>query len=190
MAEDTQDPSVETPEGDGGGEELPDFGDDLDKWKHFSRTNERAAKTAAKQLEETQQRLSAYEQAEEQRRLEQMSEHERAIEQARQEAAEQARSEERARYVSQIAETQVVAAATGLLANPKLALRLVDVDSFVDPEGNVDSDAIGAAVARLVEDEPYLAARETRPAQVQTGPRGGTSADGGINALIRSAVGR
>lgn len=190
MADEPQDVAADTPEGEDSAEELPDFGDDLDKWKHFSRTNERAAKTAARQLEETQQRLSAYEQAEEQRRLEQMTEHERAIEQARQEAADQARTEERARYVSQIAETQLVAAATGLMTNPQLALRLLDVDQFVDGEGNVDSDAIGAAVARLVEDEPYLAARETRPAQVQTGPRGGQSADGGINALIRSAVNR
>ena len=190
MADEPQEPSDQEPEGQPDAEELPDFGDDLDKWKHFSRTNERAAKTAAKQLEEAQQRLTAFEEAEEQRRLEQMSEHERAIELARAEAAEQARAEERSRYVGQIAQTQVVAAATGLLTNPQLALKLLDVDQFVDGQGNVDSQAIQAAVARLVEDEPYLAARETRPAQVQTGPRGGTSADGGINALIRSAAGR
>ena len=174
---------VEEPEGS-------DFGDDLDKWKHFSRTNERAAKQTARQLEEAQQRLTELEQAEEQRRLEQLSEHERALEQARAEAAEAARAEERGRLVARLAESEVVAAATGQLANPQIAIRLLDVDGFVDAEGNVDSEAIRSAVARLVEDEPYLAARETRPAQVQTGPRSGTTPDGGINALIRSAVGR
>lgn len=62
-----------------------------------------------------------------------------------------------------ILSAEVRAAATGKLNDPADALVYVDLDSFeVGDDGVVDSEAIGAAIAELVQKKPYLAAQGSR----------------------------
>lgn len=86
---------------------------------------------------------------------------EQAIEQARREA----RAEADARANERIIRSEVKAAAAGKLANPAIALKLIDLASFeVDGDGNVDPDAIADAIDDLLKENPYLAA-QGRPVQ-------------------------
>ena len=65
----------------------------------------------------------------------------------------------------------VMTAASGVLVNPKLAPGLLNLSQFeVDDDGNVDERAISAAIADLVENEPYLSGATPEPAW---GPAGG-----------------
>lgn len=59
-----------------------------------------------------------------------------------------------------ILRSEVKAAAAGKLANPALAVKLIDLDSLeVDADGEVDEDAIAEAISALLEENPYLAAQ-------------------------------
>lgn len=59
-----------------------------------------------------------------------------------------------------LVKAEIRAAATGKLANPALALQLLDVKAFdVNDDGEVDSDAITAALDDLIKNEPYLSAQ-------------------------------
>lgn len=81
---------------------------------------------------------------------------EQAISKARQEATEQATAAANKRIIR----SEVKAAAAGKLANPALAVKLIDLDSIeVDEDGNVDEDAISEAISELLEENPYLAAQ-------------------------------
>jgi hypothetical protein len=81
---------------------------------------------------------------------------EQAIETAKREATEAALSTANKR----ILRSEVKAAAAGKLANPALAVKLIDLDELeVDEDGNVDEDAIAEAISTLLEDNPYLAAQ-------------------------------
>lgn len=79
-----------------------------------------------------------------------------------------------------ILRSEIKAAAAGRLADPADALKLLDLSGFeVDDDGNVDEDAIAAAVAELVKNKPYLAA--------QGGKRFEGAADGGARKEGRPA---
>ena len=79
-----------------------------------------------------------------------------AIENAKREATEAALSTANKR----ILRSEVKAAAAGKLANPALAVKLIDLDDLeVDEDGNVDEDAIAEAISALLEENPYLAAQ-------------------------------
>lgn len=85
---------------------------------------------------------------------------------------------------------QVTLAATGKLANPALALRLLDLSSFdVDDDGEVDAAAIAAAVDELLVTEPYLAQGETKRFQGSSdnGPKG---TPGGVAQLTQADLDR
>lgn len=70
--------------------------------------------------------------------------------------AEQAATE---RANKRIIRSEIRAAATGKLADPKDALTFLDLDKFeVDENGEVDSDEIADAIDELVQKKPYLAA--------------------------------
>lgn len=63
------------------------------------------------------------------------------------------------KHRKQIIRSEIKAAAAGLLVNPDIATRLIDITQFdVNEDGEVDSEAIKAELQRLVKDEPYLAA--------------------------------
>ncbi|WP_158633185.1 hypothetical protein [Amycolatopsis sp. WAC 04182] len=58
-----------------------------------------------------------------------------------------------------IVRSEIRAAATGKLADPKDALTFIDIDQFeVDENGEVDADEIADAIDDLIKNKPYLAA--------------------------------
>ncbi|HET8535959.1 MAG TPA: hypothetical protein VFL73_02150 [Solirubrobacteraceae bacterium] len=62
-----------------------------------------------------------------------------------------------------ILKAEVRAQAAGKLADPKDALRFIDLSEFeVDSDGEVDGDKIAAAITDLVKTKPYLAAQGKR----------------------------
>ncbi|MFI6334139.1 hypothetical protein [Streptomyces sp. NPDC050535] len=64
-----------------------------------------------------------------------------------------------ARANGRIVRSELKAAATGKLINPKDALTFIDVDQFeVDDDGQVDEDEIADAIDDLLKERPYLAA--------------------------------
>jgi hypothetical protein len=179
MADETNDLKDEGPE------ETPDAPLDEQGLRALRRANEEA-KTYRLKLKEAAEELERF-------RQDAMSESERALEQARREAADAARSEERGRLLGQLVESQVVAAAAGKLANPQLAARLLDLSSFATEDGSVNTGAIVEAIDRLVVDEPYLKASAMRPVSADQGIRGaaaGSTSQSDMNSLIRQAAGR
>lgn len=102
-----------------------------------------------------------------------MSEQEKAIEQARREAAEAARAEVLNETSAKLFRSELRAATTNLtekaredlLAKPEYAVTLLGLDEIpVTETGDIDSEAISQAVASYVEERPYLAASATPPA--------------------------
>jgi hypothetical protein len=75
---------------------------------------------------------------------------------------------------------EVKAAASGKLANPALAMKLLDLSSFdVDDDGEVDSDAISAAIDDLITKEPYLAVAQGEQKRFQGGADAGARGTAG-----------
>lgn len=78
------------------------------------------------------------------------------------EAAQKAAEVEKAALAkanTRIVRAEVKAAAAGRLANPALAVRLLDLEKFeVDDNGDVDQGEIADAISELLREEPYLAA--------------------------------
>jgi hypothetical protein len=97
---------------------------------------------------------------------------------ARQKAVDDAIKAATSKANDRIVRSEIRAAATGKLANPALALKLLDLTQFeVDDDGNVDADEINDAIAELIEKEPYLAAQGRRfQGDPDAGPRGKTPA--------------
>lgn len=89
---------------------------------------------------------------------------------------ERAREEARAEVWGERVEAAAIAAASGRLANPHLAARLLDLsDVGENDKGRPDRDAITELIDELLEDEPYLAAQSAK----DTGRRFQGGADGG-----------
>lgn len=109
------------------------------------------------------------------------TESEKAIAAAKAEGRTEALSTANARIVK----AEIKSAASGVFANPELAVRLIDASQFeVDDDGNPDTKAIAAEVKRLVAAEPYLAAG-AKPAPLPGGgatPSTGQSTDDWIRA--------
>ena len=78
------------------------------------------------------------------------------------EAAQKATEVEKAAIAkanTKILRAEVKAAAAGKLANPALAVKLLDLSKFeVDDNGDVDQGEIADAISELLREEPYLAA--------------------------------
>lgn len=132
---------------DEGAEELGDKGKKaLDSMKaklKAAKASERAAKAESARLKAEQENAGK-------------SADEQAISKARQEATEQATSAANKRIIR----SEVKAAAAGKLANPALAVKLIDLEAIeVDDNGNVDEDAIAEAISDLLDENPYLAAQ-------------------------------
>ncbi|WUI02102.1 hypothetical protein OHR68_09930 [Spirillospora sp. NBC_00431] len=64
---------------------------------------------------------------------------------------------------TKILRAEVKAAAAGKLANPALAVKLLDLNRFeVDDNGDVDAAELADAIDELLRDEPYLAAEKPK----------------------------
>jgi hypothetical protein len=147
---------------------------------------DRAKREAERQLEAVRAELLRLREAGQ-------SDAEKALEQARRDAAETARAEERAiheqRYAAMLRgrlEDRVALAAAGRLADPADAARYLELDAFTpDERGRFDEAAIGEAVARLLTERPYLAAAPAAPpGSFDQGPRAG----GGSDVMSRAAA--
>lgn len=119
--------------------------DEIAKWKHFSRENEKAAKAAQRELEETRKRLAELEEA-------QKSDQEKALDAAAKEAEARVREEYEAKMRAAELQSAVLKTAAGRLADPDDALRFLDT-SDLDP---ADPDAVASRINTLLEEKPYL----------------------------------
>ena len=127
-----------------------DLGDKGKKALDAMKSKLKAAKASAREAKAESARLKA------EKENAGKSADEQAISKARQEATEQATAAANKR----ILRSEVKAAAAGKLANPALAVKLLDLDALeVDEDGNVDEDAIAEAISDLLEENPYLAAQ-------------------------------
>ena len=100
-----------------------------------------------------------------------LNEVERAVKDARAEGETEATKKANARVIR----AEIKAAATGKLVDPADALAFVDLDAFeLDEDGEIDSAAVAAAIADLIERKPQLAAVPGAPPvpPVPGGPRG------------------
>lgn len=153
-----------------------------DAGKRAIESERKAARAAERKAKELEKRLAEIESANQ-------TESEKAIAAARAEGRTEALSVANTRIVS----AEIKSAASGVLANPDLAVRLIDASQFeVDEDGNVDTRAIAAEVQRLVKDEPYLAAG-AKPAPLPGGgatPSQGSSMDDALRAAARGGGGR
>lgn len=112
-----------------------------------------------------------------------MSEQEKAITQARKEGAAEALQQANVR----IAKSEAKALAAGKTRDPEVAVQLLgDLAQFVTDDGDVDADAMSAALDKLVEEKDYLAVGDRQPVPgADQGARGGNQ---GAGQLSREAL--
>lgn len=126
-----------------------------------------AFKERARVAEAEVKRLAAVEAEYEKIRQASLSQQEQAIEAAKAAGRAEATAEGiRGRFTDRVAALAAnkVADST-LFSNPDVALGLLGLDTIpVTPTGDIDAEAISAAVDSLVETKPYLAASATPPA--------------------------
>jgi hypothetical protein len=96
-----------------------------------------------------------------------------------------------ARANARIVRSEIKAAAAGRLADPRDALRFLDLEQFeVDEDGQVDEDEIADAIENLLTSKPYLAAAATasRPRFQGSGDGGARKATAGPKQLTEQDV--
>ncbi len=123
----------------------------------------------------------------------QKSELEKAVENARREAAAEATTAATKTLNRRLLQAEVKAAAAGKLSNPEDAVALLNMDGFVvSDDGSIDTKPIERAIDQLIKDKPYLAGAGAppRPGSGDSGAR--RPANGGVdmNDLLRKAAGR
>ena len=140
---------------------------------------EKNAKAATKTLEEVQGRLTKLE-------SDGKSETEKAIETARKEAADAARSEEREKWQQVVLNARVEAKAATKLADPDFA-RLLDLSGIeVEEDGSIKGDLDGAIEA-LIKEKPALALKPGTRTSIDAGPQG-TTAGESVDELFGRAI--
>jgi hypothetical protein len=158
-------------EGAGEGAAAAAGGAEID-WKAYARKHEREAKKERKAREEAERKLSERDDADK-------SEHEKAVEAARQDGEKTAREKALAELRNDRLEVAVARLANGItvkdgdeektlrFADPEdamlhieQAIRAGDVDSddIFNNEGKVQTDALGIALSELLERKPHLQA--------------------------------
>lgn len=158
--------AADTSSGDGGDD--AGAGDDAGEqdWKAHSRKHEREAKKARKEADDLRRKLQERENAD-------LSEQERAIATAREEAKNEALSEVEKERRHDRLEVQVTRLASKSFADVDDALLHlergiargeIDADDIFDTEGKVQTDALGSALEDLLERKPHLKADPGKPA--------------------------
>lgn len=111
--------------------------------------------------------------------------------QAEFEAEKKAREAESAALTKaneRILKAEIRAAAAGKLNDPKDALSFIDLSAFeVGADGEVDGDAVAAAIDDLIKTKPYLAAQGKR---FEGDADGGTRKESGPRQLTRDDLSR
>jgi hypothetical protein len=163
----------------GTGEDVAGLKNALAQEREARKQAEKEAKAATKTLDEVQGRLAKLE-------ADGKSDQEKAIETARKEAAEEARTDERSKWAQKFVRSEAKAAAAKKLADPD-DIRLLDLDEFtVGEDGTIQGD-ISAAVDKLIESKPHLAARAGTRQPIDAGPQGGTPGES-VDALFGRAI--
>lgn len=132
--------------------------EETEDWKAHSRRHEREAKKARREADELRKQLAQREDADK-------SEQEKALDKARQEAADAAKAEVTGAFRKRILNAEIRALAAGRFADPDDAIRLLDVedeDAF-DDQGDVKSADLSKAVDDLLDRKPHLKANGHRP---------------------------
>lgn len=155
----------------------------LAAFKERARNAERELKAARAEAAQHRSEL-------EKLRTGQMTDHERALEEARKKAADEATQTVTAAYQERIDQADIRAAATKF-RNPATAVRFLDTSDLPrTDDGSLEPKALAAALDKVLEEEPGLAAPGNR-GSVDGGPRGGApngSPTSDINARIRSGM--
>jgi hypothetical protein len=152
MDETTENTTVTTEESEAGETPSPDLAAEVAKWKALSRTNEARWKDASRELDQLRQA--------------QMSEADRALEQARNETRTATLAEVGGRLAA--AELRAHAATAGVELPPADYLNL---GAFIGEDGSPNADAIASFVTSL----PKPATEPEFPQGIGLGRQGGTS---------------
>lgn len=154
-----EDPPADDPEDDPPADEPDEPEDKLgDAGKRALQAERDRAKAAEKRAKALEKRLDEAETA-------QLDENERAIK----EAADKARADTLAEVNGRIAAAEARALAASKTRDPEAAVQLLgDLSDFVADTGDVDADAMSAALDDLLERKPYL-----KPEATATAPAGG-----------------
>lgn len=151
-------------------------------WKEHARTWEDRAKADKKRADDAEDELKKLREANQ-------TEHEKAINDAKEAGKSEVLSEANKRVVK----SAVIAGAAGKLADPRDAGALLNLADFeVDEHGDVDDKKIAKAIDDLLKEKPHLAAKGGRPRGDGGGGPRGEPAGGGesMNDLIRRKAGR
>ena len=174
MAEEETTTTTETDDG------LGDAGKKaLDAERKARKAAETAAKAAEKERDDIKTRLASLE-------ADAMSVSEKAIDAAKKESADAARSEERTKWQKVVLDARVEAKASQKLADPDYA-RLLNLDGIeVDENGSIKGDLDGAIDA-LLKEKPALAARAGTRQEIDQGAQGGAAGES-IDAAFGKAI--
>jgi hypothetical protein len=147
-------------------------------WRHQAKKHESRANARADydEVKAKAQKYDALDQASK-------TEHERAIETAKEEAVTATRAEERQKAAVKVVRAEMRAAAAGRLDADKLEALLepVDMTKFLDAEGEVDTDKVASFIATVAPADGGKGDGKTRRGpDLGQGRRGGES--GGDNA--------
>lgn len=152
----------------------------LDAWK----TRAKAAEKEKKDLEE---RLSKLED-------DKKTDHERAVEAARKEAAEAVRGEVGPQLQQAVKENAILRRANGKVVDLDVAVALLkDKPNLLDENGQVDVKALDSEITKLLEDKPHLAAAEPGKQPPPRPHQGGGKAPSGssdVDAAYEAAAKR
>lgn len=147
--------------GDGGdGGDPPDLGEAgkraLAAERQARADAEAARKAADKKAKDLEKRLADLEGASK-------TEHEKALDAARQEAADAAKAEVQAELHQERVESAIIRAASGKLADPQDAVVHLAAKIEVGDDGRPDAKKVASAIDRLLEQKPYLKADGAKP---------------------------
>jgi hypothetical protein len=189
----TPDPASDpAPEDPPATETVPEQSDGEDKMppelKEILNRERKAARAAATKATAAEKALAKATSELDKFRESQLTEQEKAVKAARDEGVAEGRSAGNARLIR----AEVLAAASGKLANPAHAFAiLTDAGALKDIEvgddGTLNTDGIKAAVDELVKNEPHLAAvRDPEFGNRQPAAGGDVSPDAAFDAFLRA----
>jgi hypothetical protein len=157
-------------------------------WKTEARKHENRVKTERKAREAAEAKLAKYAEANQ-------TEHEKAIEKARKEAAQEAETATTGAFRAKILNAEIRAQAAGKFSNARLAPKLLDLDpeTVFGEDGEPDAKAIAKAIDEfLAEDENagLRAGGSSRPSGDADAGKGNGAPSGDMNEFIRSGIKR
>lgn len=160
-----------------------------DNVKDILRKERQARADAERDREKAQRDLKKAQKDAKKSRDANATEEEKKLNAAKDEAAKEATKAAEGKIVR----ASIKAVAASKMANPSLAVKLLDAEDFeVDDDGDVDEDKIDAAIDKLIEENPELAlgkSKEKKRSSIDSGKKGGDGKPD-MNKLLRAAAGK